>query len=66
MTWGEGYQSGQVGMLKAIETAELLATIHERDRIIDLIEGLFAKSVLPGYQTAVADAVALIKVETNE
>jgi len=66
VTWGEGYQSGQVGMLKAIETAELLATIHERDRIIDLIEGLFTKSVLPGYQTAVADAVALIKVKTNE
>jgi hypothetical protein len=53
-------------MLKAIETAELLATIQERDRIIDLIEGLFAKSVVPGYQTAVADAVALIKVGTDE
>ena len=66
MTWGEGYQSGQVGMLKAIETAELLATIHERDRIIDLIEGLFSKSVLPGYQTAVADAVALIKAGRDE
>jgi len=66
MTWGEGYQSGQVGMLKAIETAELLATIRERDRIIDLIEGLFAKSVVPGYQTAVADAVALIKAGKDE
>ena len=66
MTWGEGYQSGQVGMLKAIETAELLATIQERDRIIDLIEGLFAKSVVPGYQTAVADAVALIKAGKDE
>lgn len=35
----------------------------ERKRIVDLVEGLFAKSVLPGYQTAVADAVALIKGE---
>jgi len=33
----------------------------ERERILNLIEGLFAKSVVPGYQTAVADAVALIK-----
>jgi hypothetical protein len=66
MTWGEGYHSGQDGMLKAIETAELLATIRERDRIIDLIEGLFAKSVVPGYQTAVADAVALIKAGKDE
>ena len=35
----------------------------ERKWIVDLVEGLFAKSVLPGYQTAVADAVALIKGE---
>ena len=37
----------------------------ERERLIDLIEGLFAKSVVPGYQTAVADAVALIKGESK-
>jgi hypothetical protein len=37
----------------------------ERDRIIDLIEDLFAKSVVPGYQTAVADAIALIKGENK-
>ena len=37
----------------------------ERERTVDLIEGLFAKSVLPGYQTAVADAVALIKGESK-
>ena len=37
----------------------------ERERTVDLIEGLFAKSVLPGYQTAVADAVALIKGENK-
>lgn len=37
----------------------------ERKRIVDLIEGLFAKSVVPGYQTAVADAVALIKGENK-
>jgi len=37
----------------------------ERERTVNLIEGLFAKSVLPGYQTAVADAVALIKGESK-
>lgn len=37
----------------------------ERERIVDLIEGLFTKSVVPGYQTAVADAVALIKGENK-
>ena len=38
----------------------------ERDRIVYLIEGLFAKSVAPGYQTAVADAIALIKAGKDE
>jgi hypothetical protein len=37
----------------------------ERERILNLIEGLFAKSVVPGYQTAVADAVAAIKGDTK-
>ncbi len=37
----------------------------ERERLIELIEGLFAKSVVPGYQTAVADAIALIKGESK-
>ncbi len=42
------------------------AWIQERKRIVNLIEDLFAKSVVPGYQTAIADAIALIKVKTNE
>jgi len=66
VSWGDGYGAGQAGMLKAIETAELLGTIRERERIIKLIEELFAKSVVPGYQTAVADAVALIKGGKDE
>jgi hypothetical protein len=53
------YQSG-VGKFEAKFRAA------ERERIVDLIEGLFAKSVVPGYQTAVADAVALIKVARDE
>ena len=53
------YQSG-VGKFEAKFRAA------ERERIVDLIEGLFAKSVVPGYQTAVADAVALIKAGKDE
>lgn len=36
--WGAGYDAGQEGMAKAIETAELLATKRERERIIKLLE----------------------------
>lgn len=38
MSWGDGYGAGQAGMLKAIETAEQLGKIRERERIIALIE----------------------------
>ncbi len=35
--WGKGYDFGQMGMMKAIKTAEELATYRERDRIIKLL-----------------------------
>jgi hypothetical protein len=38
----------------------------ERERIIHLLDKLFTKSVVPGYQTAIGDAIALIKVKTDE
>ena len=38
MTWAEGYDNGQKGMLQAIETAELLGAIRERNRIIAIIK----------------------------
>lgn len=38
MSWGEGYDIGQKGMLQAIATAENLATKRERDRIIEIIK----------------------------
>jgi hypothetical protein len=38
VSWGDGYGAGQAGMLKAIETAEQLGKIRERERIIALIE----------------------------
>lgn len=43
--WGEGYDAGQAGLAKAIETTELLATKRERDRIIQLIENELAKHI---------------------
>ena len=40
MSFDEGYQAGTQGMLKAIDTAHLIATIQERKRIIALLEEL--------------------------
>lgn len=36
--WAEGYNAGNAGLRKAIETAEQIATMRERKRIIDLME----------------------------
>lgn len=38
MTWGEGYDAGQKGLFKAVETAELIGAAQERERIIKLLE----------------------------
>ena len=35
--WGEGYNAGQFGLIKAVETARLMGTIEERKRILQLI-----------------------------
>lgn len=35
--FGRGYDAAQVGMLKAIETAERIARIRERKRIIAIL-----------------------------
>jgi hypothetical protein len=53
-------------LTKSISNAYSAGQKDERERIIYLLEGLFAKSVVPGYQTAISDAIALIKVKTNE
>lgn len=37
MSWGEGYDAAMTGMLQAIKTAEELATVKERKRIIRLL-----------------------------
>ena len=38
--FGEGYDAGNAGLLQAIKTAELIATMRERKRIIKLLEKL--------------------------
>lgn len=38
MTWWQGYKSGNDGLLKAIETAELLAKLKERRAILAMIQ----------------------------
>lgn len=42
--WGKGYDFGQLGMMKAIKTAEDLATARERERIVDLLRTLRKKA----------------------
>lgn len=37
MTWFEGYEAGNAGLIQAIKTAEELATMRERKRIIRLL-----------------------------
>ena len=36
--WGKGYDFGQIGMMKAIKSAEEIATAKAEDRIIKLLE----------------------------
>ena len=36
--WADGYKAGNAGLRQAIETAEQIATMRERKRIIDLME----------------------------
>ena len=48
---------------RGLEQGIALGELKERERIVNLIEELFSKSVVPGYQTAVADAIAIIKGE---
>lgn len=36
--WGKGYDVGQAGLLQAIQSAKLIATMREQKRIIDLFE----------------------------
>ncbi len=35
--WARGYDAGNTGIVKAVETADLIATKRERERIIRLI-----------------------------
>ena len=65
--WGKGYDFGQIGMMKAIKTAEELGAANERSRIIKLLEEM-AKSTFPGdvwHINPFDYTIALIK-EENE
>lgn len=41
--WGKGYDAGQKGLLKMLETAEMLGAAFERKRIIKLLPDFFLK-----------------------
>ena len=40
MSWEQGYDAGNTGLLKAVETAKLIGAVQERERIIKLLEDL--------------------------
>ena len=38
MSWEQGYDAGNAGLVKAVETAKLIGAVQERERIIKLLE----------------------------
>ena len=38
MSWEQGYEAGNAGLLKAVETAKLLGAVQERKRIIKVLD----------------------------
>jgi hypothetical protein len=38
MSWEQGYEAGNAGLLKAVETAKLLGAVQERERILTAVE----------------------------
>jgi hypothetical protein len=38
VSWEQGYDAGNTGLLKAVETAKLIGAVQERERIIKLLE----------------------------
>lgn len=66
--WGKGYDFGQMGMMKAIKTAEELATYRERERIIKLLESELGQGnpdFITERDTTIERLIALIKGENK-
>jgi hypothetical protein len=38
VSWEQGYDAGNAGLVKAVETAKLIGAVQERERIIKLLE----------------------------
>jgi hypothetical protein len=59
--WAQGYDNGQAGMLQAIKTAELIATIREQNRIIELMQAtekhMWQFTVVQGYTQKTHDPI---------
>lgn len=56
--WAKGYDVGNAGLLKAIETAEQIATMRERKRILNIIDmaiNHYTKTSVFSYRKAIAD-----------
>jgi hypothetical protein len=41
MSWEQGYDAGNAGLVKAVETAKLIGAVQERERIIKLLQETF-------------------------
>lgn len=54
--WAEGYKAGNSGLLQAIETAEQIATMRERKRILNIIDNAinqYTKTSVFSYRNAI-------------
>ena len=65
--WADGYAAGNAGLLKAVETAEVLGAVRERERIIKLLTDIavVTKNDEVAVMELLSAIVALIKGETK-
>ena len=65
--WADGYAAGNAGLLKAVETAEVLGAARERERIIKLLTDIavVTKNDEVAVMELLSAIVALIKGETK-
>lgn len=66
--WGKGYDAGQIGLVKAVETARLMGAIEERKRILQLIATIkdnWSKPATFDYPTELFKLMQLIE-ETKD
>ena len=64
MSWEQGYEAGNNGLIAAVNTAKMLGAIEERKRIIALIAAVkdnWQKPAAFNYQTELFKLIQLIE-----